>query len=381
MSAAPLRRIALDGGPVVLAGAMRVERTPNGLIPRRLPEWTEPQITDPYMRLVALRPAGVRLVFATDADAVELDVNVTRFRNAYFPPPPVAFDLVVDGERVVSAPAERGALCSVAAGAVVARVEGSPETIRFDGLGRGWKDLELWLPQASHVELRELRADGDARPGALPARRWIHYGSSISHCAEAYGPASTWPALVARRAGLDLTCLAFAGSCQLDPFVARTIRDAPADLISLKVGINVLNLDTMKIRTFVPALHGFLDTVREGHPDTPLLVVSPVTCPSAEDRAGPTPQDERGVYRAVGDDVPGVSLTLRTMRALIEQAVAVREDPNLSYLDGTALLGPADAGALYDGLHPDAEGYLSIGERFHERVFGPSGPWHAGEDR
>ncbi|PZG46294.1 lipase [Spongiactinospora gelatinilytica] len=370
--------LPLTGGPVTVAGALRLDPTATGLVPKRLPAWTEVQMTDPYMRMVAPRPAGVRLVFRTDADAIELDVHVTRFRNAYFPPPPVAFDLVVDGEQVISAPAERGDLCSVAAGAVVEKIEGTPETIRFDGLGRGWKDVELWLPQASVVELRALRVDGDAAPGVLPGRRWIHYGSSISHCAEAYGPTRTWPAHVARKAGLDLLCLAFSGCCQLDPFVARTIRDEPADLISLKVGINVLNLDTMKIRTFGPALHGFLDTVREGHPDTPLLVVSPITCPTAEDRAGPTAQDARGTYVALGDSVPGASLTLRAMRELIDEVVTVRADSRLSYLDGTALLGPDDAAGLYDGLHPDADGYLIIGERFHERVFGPAGPWEEG---
>ncbi|MUN35275.1 GDSL-type esterase/lipase family protein [Actinomadura litoris] len=358
---------AFDG---LLAGALDIERTETGLIPRRLPAWTRPQITDPYMRLMVPRPAGVRLVLRTDAGALELDVFVTRFRNAYFPLFPVAFDAVVDGTRVLSRPVRDGDLCIVRAGAVTDTVRGVPETIRFDGLGPGWKDVEVWLPQAAVVELRDLRADGAVTPGRLPERKWVHYGSSISHCAEAGGPTSAWPARVARAAGLDLTCLAFAGNCHLDPFVARTIRDLPADVITLKIGINVQNLDSLKERTFGPALHGFLDTVRDGHPETPLVVVSPIICPTAEDRAGPTVQDGQGRYHATGSTS---GLTLVRMRELIEEAVASRADAALSCLDGRSLFGEDDADDLYDGLHPNADGYRRIAERFHALVFGPNG--------
>ena len=54
--------------------------------------------------------------------------------------------------------------------------------------------------------------------------------------------------------------------------MARTIRDEPADGISMKVGVNVINFDSLRERAFRPALHGFVDTVRDGHPETPLLV-------------------------------------------------------------------------------------------------------------
>ena len=45
------------------------------------------------------------------------------------------------------------------------------------------------------------------------------------------------------------TNLGFSGSAMLDPFTARTIRDQPADLISLKLGINLVNGDAMRMRT------------------------------------------------------------------------------------------------------------------------------------
>ena len=36
-------------------------------------------------------------------------------------------------------------------------------------------------------------------------------------------------------------------------------------------------------RTFAPYVHGFLETVRDGHPTTPITVISPILSPSRED--------------------------------------------------------------------------------------------------
>src|SRR5262249_53891273 len=153
------------------------------------------------------------------------------------------------------------------------------------------KHLDLYLPHAAAVTLVALRADAPVEAPAPPparVRHWVHHGSSISHCLEATYPTGVWPVVAARRAGVDLTRLAFAGECQLDQYVARSIRDMDADLISLKLGINLVNADSMRERTFVPAVHGFLDTIRDGHPTTPIAVVAPILCPAHEDHPGPT---------------------------------------------------------------------------------------------
>ncbi|MCW2793432.1 MAG: hypothetical protein JWO76_2530 [Nocardioides sp.] len=47
----------------------------------------------------------------------------------------------------------------------------------------------------------------------------------------------------------------------------------------------------MRLRAFTPAVHGCLDTVRDGHPTTPLLVVSPILWPIHEDAPGPSVRD------------------------------------------------------------------------------------------
>ena len=179
----------------------------------------------------------------------------------------------------------------------------------------------------------------------------MHHGSSISHCVEALTPTTTWPAIVALGADVDLLDLGLGGSCHLDQYVARTIRDEPADFISVKVGVNVINFDSMRERAFRPALHGFLDTVRDGHPATPIVVASLIVFPIAEDTPGPTVTDGASGWRTVeaSRESRMGSMTARRCREIIAETVTQRReagDINLHYLDGLELFGPGDVADL-----------------------------------
>ena len=157
----------------------------------------------------------------------------------------------------------------------------------------------------------------------------MHHGSSISHGAGAASALGTWPVVAARAAGLDLVNLGFSGNAVLDPFVARAIRDQPADVITLKLGINVVNHDAIHLRAFAPAVHGFLDTVREGHPTTPLVVVSPLLCPLVETTPGPTsldPADPSGVPHHRAAPVADGALTLTVIRSALRSVVDARDE-------------------------------------------------------
>ena len=232
-----------------------------------------------------------------------------------------------------------------------------------------------------------MRADApvEAPDPAVAPKVWLHHGSSISHGSNAQSPTSIWPALAASFGGVDLINLGFGGSALLDPFTARAMRDTPADLISLKIGINLVNTDAMRLRAFTPAVHGFLDTLREGHPHTPLLVVSPLYCPIHEDTPGPGAFDPASLavgkvsFRATGDprESKAGKLTLTVIRAELQRIVQQRalDDPRLRYLDGLDLYGPEDHAELPlpDALHPDGPTHRRIGERFARLAFGPDG--------
>ncbi len=379
--------VVLEGGPIAWVGALDFDRLPTGLVPRRLPSWTRPQIPDLLLEVVTKMPSGVRLRFTTTSKTIELDVMMTHLRQLPHAQRPAVFDLVIDGIETRQRSTTIGHLFTLGPGGAtdITFTEGEPTTITFEDLNAGAKAVELWLPQGAVVEVQGLRIDAGATiepPAESSAPRWVHYGSSISHCLEAESPTGTWPAIAARQAGVDLTSLGLAGQCMLDQFVARTIRDLPADVISLKVGINVVNGDTLRDRTFGPALHGFLDTLREGQPLTPILVVSPIFCPSAEEKPGPTIMGPDGRFITVGglEELRLTCLTLTKVREQIRSIIELRRslgDDHLHYLNGLELFSAEDADDLPDDLHPNPAGYVRMGQRFADLAFGPDGPLSA----
>ncbi|WP_163508172.1 SGNH/GDSL hydrolase family protein [Fodinicola acaciae] len=335
--------IHLPHDHVMILGALDLERTPTGVRPRRLPAWTRPRLCDRLMDLVVAQAAGVRLRLRTAARSLALGAHVTL---PVMPDgqQPAMFDLAVDGN-------------------ILARVPAT-EIVRFDDLPAGEKDVEIWLPHNAIVELRTVDADAPLLAPTPPTGlAWLHYGSSISHGLEAPAPTLTWPAIAALTTGAALTNLGFAGSAMLDPEVARAIRDTPADLVTLKVGINIVGEAAMRERTFVPALHGFLDTIRDGHPHTPVIVVSPTPFSELENTSGPTVLDpETGRRHAAGTNGDG-ALTLTSVRTLIAGIVDLRADSALHYLDGRELLSAEEAEALPDGIHPDPAAHVRMGKR------------------
>ena len=277
--------LSLQPDRLPYVGVSEVESTAAGVVLHRLPTWARTQTADPLLQFVESMPAGVRISMQTDAPFLELNVSLTLLQLGDKEPLSASFDVVIDGSLTQTVQSNEGTRLVMRPGIGPELIPGAASTIRLDLPGDIARRIEVWLPHAAGLALIGARIPDGHTFGAssdhLP--RWVRSGSSISHCLEATSPARTWPALVAREAGLDLQNLGLAGQCMLDPFVAGTIRDLPADLISMKVGINILNGDTFRERTFVPALHGFLDTIRHRHPDTPLLVITPIIFPAGED--------------------------------------------------------------------------------------------------
>jgi hypothetical protein len=387
-----LRRVPLIDGPAEIRGALEVVTTEAGLLPRRLPLWTVAQ-SDASMERQATAGSGVRLAFRSAATAVELDVLTTVPMMAEDEPRPDdagVFAITYDGHDADDGHDGESFLGGTRRATVgnvllmdqtmtqVGFVPGQPATVRFEPLPAGAKEIEIWLPHWVKTELVALRADADVEPPTPTGRRvWLHHGSSISQCNEADSPLGVWPVIAARAAGVAPVNVGLAGNCYLDPFVARSIRDAEADVISLKLGINFTAKAGYVLRTLGPTVHGFLDTVREGHPDTPLLVVSPIACPELEARPGPTVWRDDVLY-ATGDpdSVAGGALTLQVVRRELRRIVTERakQDPNIHYLDGLQLVGLDEADEyLGEGLHPTPAGYRVMGERFARLVFGEGG--------
>ncbi|MEV0407570.1 SGNH/GDSL hydrolase family protein [Actinoallomurus sp. NPDC050550] len=374
----------------LLRGALEVERTEHGVLPHRLPARARAQGADGQLAMAEAQPSGVRVVFRTRATVVELDALRTKMAYEGAPPrPDGVYDLLVDGRLAGRAGVTGGNVMMVDMVTRSAETRPGPVgTVRFTDLPDRLKDVEIWLPYNEITQLVALRTDAPVETLPQGSRRvWLHHGSSISHGSDAESPTTTWPALAASLGDAELINLGFGGSALLDPFTARAMRDVSADLISVKLGINLVNTDLMRLRAFTPAVHGFLDTIREGHPNTPLLVVSPVLCPIHEDTPGPTLPDFSSLsegrlqLRAGGDpaEVAAGKLTLGVIREELSRIVKQRaaDDPHLHYLDGRELYGEADSAELPlpDQLHPDAATHHRMGERFADLAFGAGGPF------
>ncbi|MEV7548560.1 GDSL-type esterase/lipase family protein [Amycolatopsis sp. NPDC089917] len=374
----------------LVRGALDLEYTERGVRPHRLPASARQQIPDGQLAMTEAQPSGVRLAFRSTATVVELDVIATKRVYAGVPPrPDGVYEVLVDGRLAGQASVTEGDTLTIDMSAGTAESQPGPvRTLRFTGLPDEDKDVEIWLPHDEATQLVVLRTDATVHSAQSNGRlTWLHHGSSISHGSNAATPTGIWPAKAAALAGVDLVNMGFGGSALLDPFTARAMRDTAADLISVKIGINLVNSDGMRMRVFGPAVHGFLDTIREGHPTTPLLVVSPILCPIHEHTPGPCAFDPDAMregkvrFVATGDpaDAKAGKLTLSTIREELARIAKERSttDPNLSYLDGLDLYGEADHAELPlpDDLHPDAATHRLIGERFARLAFADDGRW------
>lgn len=366
---------------LLLAGAIDVESNDGAVTPLRLPRWAHAQFADDSLARMVRYPAGVRLRFFTAARRVEVDARVEQHVLAASPaaarPGPW---LATTGSGATRRVISRAEVASV--DLRVEAEDGSFDVVRGerrpvvlsldDDPPAEGRIVEVWPPHDARVDLRRLGADAPIHPApAASEPRWIHYGSSISQCNEAVDPLSSWPALAAHALEVDLASFAFAGNAMLDPFVARAISESPADVITLKVGINIVNAAALTARTLVPALHGFLDLIREGHPHTPIVVITAIICPMHEHTPGPTVRSPEGDLMGTVSVPPREGeLTLEDARRIVADVVRVRKaaDSALHLLDGRELLGVDDVEHLHDGLHPDQGGFDIMARRFAEVV-------------
>lgn len=349
----------------IVHGAASLEKGPgDGFAPHRVPAWARTQVDDALFAYAEACPGGVSLQFETDATSAQLTLT-SRVAAAVGTDPPPSLLVVRRGSVETEVPLPPPTVVVIGTQLQIVEIQPQPaQTVRLPLYGDG--PVEVLLPHNAHVELIAIEADGELHPHAGTGRRWTHYGSSISQGLNALSVARTWPVAAATRLGWRLRNLSLAGNAQLDGFAARIIRDTPADIITLKVGINLLNADSMRERAFRPAAHAFLDTIREGQPDTPIVLVTALACPIHEDSAGPVVTSADGMARAADRRVEqdAGALTLARSREILAEVAAARADPALTLIDGRELFGARDAHLLYDRLHPNQEGLDLIATRF-----------------
>ena len=320
-------------------GHVSLETVAGALKPWRLPHERRTFFPSPDDGLMirAETASGVRLRFSTSARSFALEFGALSGepgggRESFL------FDATIDGEIAASAAAAPGS-----------------KIAEFAGLPEGEKIIELWLPQEIPISLLALRSPENVPCVAVDDNRprWVTYGSSLTHCVRAHSPARTWPAIVAREHGLNLVSLGFGGQCHLDAQVGFVIAELPADLITLKLGINCIG-GSLSPRTFPAAVLSLVRIIRERHPTTPIALISPIGYPPNE----------------VEPNVVGYTIgAMRRDMADVTKRLVDSGDSNLSYFDGLEIFDlPLIARYTEDQCHPDGDGIEVMARNFDRTV-------------
>ncbi|MGW0564695.1 GDSL-type esterase/lipase family protein [Streptomyces sp. NPDC003016] len=314
--------------------------------------WLDPT---PFLRGVAWRD-GLRAVRADPADLGRLPWDTVE-RSAV--PVGVRLEFTAHGATAVdiryraALPGPGSALRDLAHtfalwhdGALVAEVTEAParETVVRIGLPDRAGRFTVHPPESQCPEILGLRPAGGSIAPAPPQPRWLVHGDSITEGWWSTRPAHAWPAAAGRTLGLDAVNLGHAGAGRGELAVAQQLAGLPADLLTLAFGTNCWSRTPFSAPLLHETVRAFVGLVRQGHPDTPLLVLSPVLRPEAE--------------RAPN----ALGATLADLRTALEEAVLAgiaAGDDRLALLPGLGVLGP---GHLADGLHPNDAGHALMAD-------------------
>lgn len=269
-------------------------------------------------------PAGVRLEFVGDVDEVEILYESAHDSFGYLGGGEGhSFVALRDNEVTDRQPAEVG-----------------EHTVRLAVPGRG--PAVIHLPERMGPTIRTIAGiAGDIVP-APAGPRWLCYGDSIAEGWCVTSPERAWPAVASRAHGLDVVNLGYAGSARGEIPSAEELADLDADVISIAHGTNCWTRTPHSAELFAVSFGVFLDIVRQGHPDTPIVAISPITRPDAE-----TTENRLG-------------LTLTDLRGAFETVVRTRIDGGddaLSMVEGLPIVAPE---LLTDDIHPGDDGHAAM---------------------
>ncbi len=200
-------------------------------------------------------------------------------------------------------------------------------------------DVHVYPPM--HMSPRPVGVTGS--PTETPV--WLAYGDSITAAWSCPTPGGDWVSRASRQLGVEAVNLGFAGSARGEIAVATDIANMAADLVTVAFGTNCWTATPHSTAALRDTTGAFLTELRRGHPDVPVVVVSPIVRPAAEN----TP-NEHGA-------------TLRDLRGAVESAVEARSragDTNLTLVPGLDVL--PESGLCADLIHPGADGHAQYAE-------------------
>ncbi len=201
------------------------------------------------------------------------------------------------------------------------------------------------LPWRPPVKLIDFEGDVELpRPDQTPKRRYLAYGSSITHGSVSIRPGGTYAQRCAQRLGADLINMGFGGGAKLEPEMAAWLAArGDWDFATLELGINLVSF--IGPDEFERLVDRFVGTVAAAAPARPVFCIDLFPC--RQERLDP---DKVARFRGI-------------VRAKVESL----RSPRVVHLPGPSLL-EGFAGLSADLLHPSPAGMEQIGERLAARI-------------
>jgi lysophospholipase L1-like esterase len=299
--------------------------------PRAKPEGAMARLPQDTWMMASI-PAGVRLELVGDATEVDVTYHCAHASFGYLGGGE-CHSFVVWRVGADSAGVESTKIASIDA-------EEGEHTVRLPGPA-GARTI-IYLPERMGPTILSITAvDGGIEPA--PAQpRWLCYGDSIAEGWVVSDPDAAWPAVIGRDQGIDAVNLGYAGSARGEIPSAEELAELDADVITICHGTNCWTRTPHSAELFTAGLRDFFTIVRQGHPDTPIVAVSPITRPDAEtqpNRLGTTLVDLRAAFEAV-----------------VTERIAAG-DTALTLVEGLPLVAVEQ---LADGIHPGDEGHAAM---------------------
>jgi lysophospholipase L1-like esterase len=229
---------------------------------------------------------------------------------------------------------------------VINQIAGETELVLFQNAAEREKEIIIYLPHLQEIIVKAIGVDRQTRFNApehqfarpLPV---VFYGSSVCQGSGALHPAQTYAARVCRELNLDFVNLGFGGAGKAEADVVTLVNSISACCYVFDLGKSYGAQDAT-------AFKAMLQTVRQRHPDTPLIAMTPITSIKEVKELA---YSQRSVH------------TRTVMRAPVNELIQ-DGDKRLFLVEGEDLLGFKEHDALSkDGVHPSDEGYSIIAEK------------------
>jgi len=190
-----------------------------------------------------------------------------------------------------------------------------------------------------YTSIRLMDVDGNIdlpEKSLVPEKRYLTYGSSITHGASAIRPTGTYAMRTAQLLGTDLINLGFGGGAHCEKQVADYIATRKDwDSASLELGINMVQ--SFETKEFKNRVEYFIKRIAQSHPDKWIFCIDFFTF--LTDRGGPNKQNE--------------------FREIVKNTVKNLNMPKLIYIDGREILR-STTGLTSDLVHPSPAGMEEI---------------------